>query len=142
MDAAAAAAERRGAPEAQSDLAALAAQVEAAWAAGTAGWDALAAVWGATPGAPDARATLPPATVAACAPAAPTPDAAALAGCWWDAPPWCGQIPDAEFRAIVAVYVAHHGRYTPDLPAREPGVLREWLRARGDAGAATPQAAA
>lgn len=117
---------RQAEPDMPTDAAAWAAQAEAVWAAGSAGWDALAAEWGVpvTASAPDPRA------------------AAAPAQCWWDAPPWCGQIADAEFRAIVAAYVAHHGSYTPDLPAREPSVLREWLRAKGYASAAAPRAAA
>ena len=108
---------------AAGDAAAWAAQVEAAWAEGAAGWDRLAAEWGTAGGAPE------------------SPDAAS-AGCWWDAPPWCGHIPDADFRAIVAAYVARHGSYTPDLPEREPGVLRQWLSAHGYASPAAPPAAA
>jgi hypothetical protein len=112
-------------PEAPPDPAAWAAQVEAAWAEGSAGWHRLAAERGVPAEAP----------ATALAEAAPT-------RCWWDGPPWCGRIPDAEFRAIVAAYVACHGSYTPDLPEREPGVLREWLRAHGYATPAAPQAAA
>jgi hypothetical protein len=47
--------------------------------------------------------------------------------CWWDGPPWHGQIADEEFRAIVTAYVAHYGAYTPDLPEREPALLRAWV---------------
>jgi hypothetical protein len=103
--------------------AAWAAQVEAAWAAGAAGWDRLGSDWGVPPDAP-------------------TPTEATPTRCWWDAPPWRGQIPDADFRDIVAAYVARHGSYTPDLPEREPGVLREWLRAHGYASLAAAAVAA
>jgi hypothetical protein len=109
-----------------TDAAAWAAQVEAAWAEGTGGWDTLAATWG----------------VPAASPAADAGAGAVPVRCWWDAPPWCGRIADAEFRAIVAAYVAHHGSYTPDLPEREPGVLRDWLRAHGYGSAAAPRTAA
>jgi hypothetical protein len=51
--------------------------------------------------------------------------------CWWDGPPWHGQITVDEFRAIVARYVAHYGEYRPDLPEREPALLAAWLDARG-----------
>jgi hypothetical protein len=82
--------------------------VTAAWAAGPAGWDRLAAEWGATP-----------------EPSAPL----VSARCWWDEPPWCGQIASDEFRAIVSAYVARYGAYTPDLPLREPEILETWRRA-------------
>jgi hypothetical protein len=118
--------------EPAADAAAWAAGVEAAWAAGTRGWDRLGQEWGV----PAAEAVPLPAD-AASVPAVPVP-----VRCWWDAPPWRGHIPDADFRAIVAAYVARHGSYTPDLPEREPGVLREWLRAHGYASAAAPPAAA
>ena len=108
-----------------ADEAAWAAGVEAAWAEGPSGWDRLSQEWGV------------PADEAASVPANAMP-----ARCWWDAPPWCGHIPDADFRAIVAAYVARHGSYTPDLPEREPGVLREWLRAHGYISPAAPPAAA
>ncbi|HEY7064844.1 MAG TPA: hypothetical protein VII06_25445 [Chloroflexota bacterium] len=90
-----------------------AAQVEAAWNEGAAGLDGLAATWDVAPAAAAEHAE------------------AEAARCWWDAPPWCGEIDDEEFRAIVAAYVARYGVYTPDLPEREPDVLREWLRAHG-----------
>jgi hypothetical protein len=49
---------------------------------------------------------------------------------WWEREPWHGQISPDEHRAIVAAYIAAHSRYTPDLPLREPAVLRAWLAAR------------
>ena len=108
-----------------------AAAVEAAWAEGEAGWERLAHRWATIP-----DGSTPPASVAdgaggvaggepAAAGGAPRP---AAAPCWWEAPPWEGQIADDVFRAIVALYVAHFGTYTPDLPSREPGLLRAWLR--------------
>ena len=109
------------APDAES----WAAVVQSAWAAGPAGWAHLAAEW----------------TVPAPEPATAAPSEAAPTRCWWDGAPWHGQIADADFRAIVAAYVARHGSYTPDLPARQPGVLRDWLRAHGQASATPPAAA-
>src|SRR5262245_11267513 len=91
------------------DGAEFAAAVERAWAAGAAGWEQLAAAWGA--------------------PDAPAPPSAAR--CWWDAAPWHGRIEPEQFRAIVAAYVAQYGAYTPDLPLREPALLRTWCEARG-----------
>jgi hypothetical protein len=108
-----------------TDAVTWAAQVEAAWAEGATGWDRLGAAWGVLADS-----------------AAPEPDQTAPEPCWWDAPPWCGDIPDADFRAIVAAYVARHGSYSPALPEREPGVLRDWLRAHGYASLAAPPAAA
>jgi hypothetical protein len=58
--------------------------------------------------------------------------------CWWDGPPWHGQITDAEHRAIVVAYVAHHGHYAPDLPEREPAVLQAWLAGEQTAENAEP----
>jgi len=108
-----------------NDMGAWAAEVEAAWAEGAEGCDRLAAAWDVAP------------SVAA-EPAAATP---APARCWWEAPPWCGEIADEEFCAIVAAYVARFGAYTPDLPERELDVLREWLRAHPGA-ARAPRVAA
>lgn len=105
------------------DATAWAAEVEAAWGAGAAGWDCLAAVWDVAPAA------------------GAEPAEAAPARCWWDAPPWRGEIADEEFRAIVAAYVARYGAYTPDLPEREPALLREYLRRSGRA-APVPRVAA
>jgi hypothetical protein len=50
--------------------------------------------------------------------------------CWWDGEPWHGEIPEAEFRAIVAAYVARYGAYMPDLPEREPSLLEAWRAKR------------
>jgi hypothetical protein len=97
--------EVRGPGSPGADAAAFAAAIEAAWAAGEPGWEQLRRAWGVTPGA------------------APT-----AVACWWEAPPWEGRIADDVFRAIVALYVAAYGTYTPDLPSREPGLLRAWLR--------------
>ena len=108
-------------PIAALQVAAYAAGVASAWAAGTAGWDALAAAWGVS----DSEAWQSP---------------PAAARCWWDSPPWHGQIADDEFRTIVALYAERYGSYTPDLPEREPGLLRAWLSASGRAPA--PQVAA
>jgi hypothetical protein len=105
----------RARPGAPADGAAFAAQVAAAWRAGAAGWDRLAAAWGVSTG---------------CAAERP---AAAPVRCWWDAAPWYGRIADEEFRAIVAAYVARYGAYTPDLPLREPALLEAWRRDRAAA---------
>jgi hypothetical protein len=102
----------RAVPEASD---AFVAQVAAAWAEGAQGWERLAAAWGA---------------------AASSDEPPAAARCWWDGAPWYGEIADAEFRAIVAAYVARYGAYTPDLPEREPGLLEAWR-----AGQAAPAAA-
>jgi hypothetical protein len=136
------------APTALSAAASRAAEVESAWLVGGEGWDCLAADWAVDASAltvPDAAGDLavPPSDVTGrLPPAVWVPGAATPVRCWWDGPPWNGQIADAEFRAIVAAYVAQHGSYTPDLPAREPGVLREWLRANGYAHPTAPQEAA
>ena len=90
-------------------------QVEAAWAAGEDSWNWLAVEWGVSPDAEGAAAP------------------GAAIGRWWDGPPWYGDIADADFRTIVGLYVGRYGAYSPDLPTREPGLLRAWLRAGGDA---------
>ena len=109
---------RSGTPR---DAAAFATEVAAAWAEGERGWERLAEAWAAPIDA-----------------APPRP----VARCWWDEPPWHGQIPDEEFRAIVAAYVARYGAYTPDLPEREPELLRAWTRREDKDGARHPRAAA
>jgi hypothetical protein len=86
-----------------------AAQVAAAWAEGESGWERLI---GARQ-APPADAPITPAS-----------------GAWWDGPPWHGKIAEADFRAIVAAYVARYGVYTPELPLQKPRLLRTWLRRR------------
>jgi hypothetical protein len=117
------------------DAATFAAAVEAAWAEGEAGWERLARGWTTMPagsGSPAAAADGAGAVAGgelAAAGDAPRP---AGAPCWWEAPPWEGHIADEVFRAIVALYVAHFGTYTPDLPSREPGLLRAWLREHAD----------
>jgi hypothetical protein len=133
------------------DDAAWAAAVAAAWEQGAAGWERLAAAWGIAPASPGAGdvpssaardgAAADGAAVASAADGAALPGAdaapgadgvaAAAAGgteaaCWWDGPPWHGRIAEEEFRAIVAAYVARYGVYTPDLPEREPELLRGW----------------
>ena len=102
--------------EAPRDAAAFAAAVATAWVQGEAGWAQLGEAWG---GAPE--------------PGRPS----ASARCWWDGPPWHGRIAPDEFRAIVDAYAARYGAYTPDLPEREPDLLRAWLREH-DPGAARP----
>jgi hypothetical protein len=52
--------------------------------------------------------------------------------CWWEGPPWHGDITQGEFHGVIAAYIARHGMYTPDLPSREPAVLRTWVAGRGD----------
>lgn len=132
-----------GVPE---DDAAFAAEVAAAWSEGAAGWERLADAWDVTP---------PSASVGDAA-ASGDGDAASLGGgneplpaaggapepCWWDGPPWYGQIAEEEFRAIVAAYVARYGVYTPDLPEREPELLRGWGREPEPGAAEPPQVAA
>ena len=146
--------EQGGVPE---DDATVAEQVVAAWAEGAAGWERLAEVWGVS--APAARggaagaATGGDASSAAGAAgdagsaaaedaAAPAIAGGAPAACWWDGPPWYGQIAEEEFRAIVAAYVARYGVYTPDLPEREPELLRGWRREREPGAGEPPQVAA
>jgi len=123
-------------PSNTTDLAAFAAAIEAAWAEGEAGWARLARAWGLMPEAPsgeaDQQLALPLDAVAP--PAGPS--------LWWEGPAWHGCIADDEFRAIVAAYVARYGAYTPDLPSREPGLLRAWLRERKDPEPGPPRVAA
>jgi hypothetical protein len=57
---------------------------------------------------------------------------APAATCWWDGAPWCGRISEADFRSIIAAYIAEHGYYAPDLPEREPGVLEAWQSLQAD----------
>jgi hypothetical protein len=127
------------------DAATFAAAVEAAWVEGEAGWERLARGWATVPeGSPAPVLTADGAgATAGGAPAASgdaPPARPAAAPCWWEAPPWEGRIADEVFRAVVALYVAHFGTYTPDLPSREPGLLRAWLREQAD-GAPPPVAA-
>ena len=121
------------------DATAFAAAVEAAWVEGEAGWERLARDWATVPessaapaSAADGMGAIAGAgAMAGGAPAAPgdaPPAQPAAAPCWWEGPPWEGRIADEVFRAVVALYVAHFGTYTPDLPSREPGLLRAWLR--------------
>ena len=101
--------------EIQAGAVEFAAAVERAWAEGATGWEHLAAAWGT--------------------PEAPVPPSAPR--CWWDAAPWHGRIEPEEFRAIVAAYVARYGEYTPDVPLREPSLLRAWCKDRGEHAPAT-----
>ena len=134
------------------DDAEVAEQVAAAWADGAAGWERLAEAWGVSARAASGGATGTAAGGEASKPAVAGGDAGhmaardaavpAVAGgapeaCWWDGPPWYGQIAEEEFRAIVAAYVARYGVYTPDLPEREPELLRGWRRER-ESGAGEP----
>jgi hypothetical protein len=123
-------------PSYTTDLATFAAAIEAAWAEGEAGWARLARACGLASKAPSGPAgqqlALPLDAVAP--PAGPSP--------WWEDPPWHGRIADDEFRAIVAAYVARYGAYTPDLPSREPGLLRAWLRERNNPETHPPRVAA
>ncbi len=117
---------RAGAPQ---DVAAFGGQVAAAWSQGAVGWDRLAAVWGV-----GIEPTLPP--TPSITGTEPTPV------CWWAAAPWYGRIAQAEFAAIVAAYVTRFGAYTPDLPLREPSILRNWRHALfGDSAKGSPVAA-
>jgi hypothetical protein len=113
-----------------------AAAVEAAWLEGEAGWERLAREWATVPEGPGAPASDAggAGAMAGGELAAPgdAPPAQPAAPCWWEAPPWEGRIADEVFRAVVALYVAHFGTYTPDLPSREPGLLRAWLREHAD----------
>jgi hypothetical protein len=117
------------------DAATFAAAIEAAWAEGDAGWERLARDWATVPDGSATPAVDGASAVAGGEPAAPgdaPPAPPAAAPCWWEAPPWEGRIADEVFRAIVALYVVHFGTYTPDLPSREPGLLRAWLREHAD----------
>ncbi len=114
---------------AESGQSADAAAIAAAWAEGEAGWARLARDWGLGADAAGDQA-------------GPTDPSPAEAGRWWAGPPWNGRIAADEFRAIVAAYVARYGAYTPDLPCREPGLLRAWLRERQDPETRPPRVAA
>jgi hypothetical protein len=138
------------------DDATVAEQIAAAWAEGAAGWERLAKVWGVSApaasgseagaireGAGRAAGAARDVGSAATGDAAmPTVAGGAPAACWWDGPPWYGQIAEEEFRAIVAAYVARYGVYTPDLPEREPELLRGWRREREPGAGEPPQVAA
>jgi len=119
------------------DAATFAAAVEAAWVEGEAGWERLARDWAAVPDGSAAPASAADGAGARTGAESAAPGEVPLAPpaaapCWWEAPPWEGHIADEVFRAIVALYVAHFGTYTPDLPSREPGLLRAWLREHAD----------
>ena len=118
------------------DAAEFAAAIQAAWAEGEASWARLAREWGLAPEAPEGAAGqgTAPAPEAAAPPTGPR--------CWWQEPPWNGRIAVEEFRAIVAAYVARYGAYTPDLPSREPDLLRAWLREHKDPEPGPPRVAA
>jgi hypothetical protein len=117
------------------EAAAFAAAIETAWAEGEPGWERLARAWAtprrAAPTAP-ADADASAAEGIASIPEALPGDTPSAVPCWWEGPPWDGRIADEVFRAIVALYVAAYGTYTPDLPSREPGLLRAWLREHAD----------
>jgi hypothetical protein len=58
---------------------------------------------------------------------------------WWERPPWNGQISDEEFHAVIALYIARCGFYTPALPDQRPEVLACYLASRRpSAGPAAP----
>jgi hypothetical protein len=125
-----------GSPGVDADT--FAAVVEAAWAEGEAGWERLARDWATAPEGSAAPAAAPDsaggtrASGELAVPGDAPPAQPAAAPCWWEGPPWEGRIADEVFRAVVALYVALYGTYTPDLPSREPGLLRAWLREHAD----------